>query len=247
MGLVPLSLELSLELTIFVAPLAVLIAFAYTYFFGGMLSTKAMRLYLFIMRGRHVVTPSKSEYADLSVKSGLHLKMRRQFIYFFFILCVVVSYATYLAKRGTLPLVSTFTQTADAATFLTQYFITLTVAVSLMLPILTLALPYFGGLKLRSIDAGKFHTTLIETTISASGGFSLLYTLLERPVFNVFEFHVFLLMGVCWCFALGCNLGAEPANRRIERSILKRSPKPGSRLFSSRIMLEDFAGHLMEV
>src|SRR5215831_1991220 len=108
-GLVPLSLELSLELTIFVAPLAVLVAFAYTYFFGGMLSTKAMRLYLFIMRGRHVVTPSKSEYADLSVKSGLHLKMRRQFIYFFCILCVVVSYATYLAKRRTLPLVSTAT------------------------------------------------------------------------------------------------------------------------------------------
>ncbi len=244
---VPLSFELGLELTIFIAPLAIMVSFAYTYFFGGQLSTKAMRLYLFIMRGRHIITPKKSEYADLSVRKGLHLKMRRQFVYFFFILCVVVSFATYLAKRRTLPLVSTFTRTTDVATAITQDFITLTMAASLMLPILTLALPYFGGLRLRSIDAGKFHTTLIETTISASGGFSLLYAFLERPEFYTLEFYVFLLMGVCWCFALGCNLGAEPANRSIERSILNRSAKAGSRLLSSRIMLEDFAGHLIEV
>src|SRR5881397_1503524 len=107
--------------------------------------------------------------------------------------------------------------------------------------------PHPQPAKVRSIDTGKFHTTLIEGVISASGGFSLLYTLLERPAFYIWEFYVLLLMGVCWCFALGCNLAAEPANRRIERTILGLNPKPGSRLVSSRIMLEDFAGHLIEV
>ena len=243
----PLSLELGMGLMFFVAPLAVLVGFVYMYFFGGILSTRAMKLYLFIMRGRHVVTPRKSEYADLSVRKGVHLKLRRQFVYFFFILCVVVSFATYLAKRRALPLVGTFTRTTDIATTISQDFVTLTMSASLMLPILTLALPYFGGMKIRSIDTGKFHTTLIEGVISASGGFSLLYTLLERPAFYIWEFYVLLLMGVCWCFALGCNLAAEPANRRIERNILGMNPKPGSRLVSSRIMLEDFAGHLIEV
>ena len=243
----PLSLELGMGLMFFVAPLAVLVGFVYMYFFGGILSTRAMKLYLFIMRGRHVVTPRKSEYADLSVRKGVHLKLRRQFVYFFFILCVVVSFATYLAKRRALPLVGTFTRTTDIATTISQDFVTLTMSASLMLPILTLALPYFGGMKVRSIDTGKFHTTLIEGVISASGGFSLLYTLLERPAFYIWEFYVLLLMGVCWCFALGCNLAAEPANRRIERNILGMNPKPGSRLVSSRIMLEDFAGHLIEV
>ncbi len=243
----PLSLELGMGLMFFVAPLAVLVGFVYMYFFGGILSTRAMKLYLFIMRGRHVVTPRKSEYADLSVRKGVHLKLRRQFVYFFFILCVVVSFATYLAKRRALPLVGTFTRTTDIATTISQDFVTLTMSASLMLPILTLALPYFGGMKIRSIDTGKFHTTLIEGVISASGGFSLLYTLLERPAFYIWEFYILLLMGVCWCFALGCNLAAEPANRRIERNILGMNPKPGSRLLSSRIMLEDFAGHLIEV
>ncbi len=231
----PLSLELGI------------VGFIDMYLFGGMLSTRAMRLYLFIMRGRHVVTPRKSEYADLSVRKGLHLKLRRQFVYFFFILCVVVSFATYLAKRRALPLVATATRSSDIASIISQDFVTLTLSVSLMLPVLTLALPYFGGLKVRSIDTGKFHTTLVEGVISASGGFSLLYTLLEKPAFYTWEFYVLLLMGVCWCFALGCNLAAEPANRRIERTILRKNPKPGSRLVSSRIMLEDFAGHLIEV
>ncbi|OLE77423.1 hypothetical protein AUG19_00490 [archaeon 13_1_20CM_2_54_9] len=215
----PLSLELGVGLMLFVGPLAVLIG----------------------------LTPRKSEYADLSVKKGLHLKLRRQFVYFFFILCVVVSFATYLAKRRALPLVATYTRTTDIASTISQDFVTLTMSASLMLPVLTLALPYFGGLRVRSIDTGKFHTTLIEGVVSASGGFSLLYTLLERPAFYTWEFYVLILMGVCWCFALGCNLAAEPANRKIERIILGMNPKPGSRLVSSRIMLEDFAGHLIEV
>jgi hypothetical protein len=243
----PLSLELGIGLMLFVGPLAVLVGFFYMYLFGGILSTRAMRLYLFIMRGRHVVTPRRSEYADLSVRKGLHLKLRRQFVYFFFILCVVVSFATYLAKRRALPLVATSTRTMDVASIISQDFVTLTLSVSLMLPILTLALPYFGGLRVRSIDTGKFHTTLIEGVVSASGGFSLLYSLLEKPAFYTWEFYVLLLMGVCWAFALGCNLAAEPANRKIERTVLGKSPRPGSRLVSSRIMLEDFAGHLIEV
>lgn len=243
----PLSFELGVGLMIFVGPLAVLVGFIYMYIFGGFLSTRAMRLYLFIMRGRHVVTPRKSEYADLSHRRGLHLKLRRQFVYFFFILCVVVSFGTYLAKRRALPLVATTTRTMDVANIISQDFVTLTLSVSLMLPVLTLALPYFGGLRVRSIDTGKFHTTLIEGVVSASGGLSLLYTLIEKPQFYTWEFYVLLLMGVCWCFALGCNLAAEPANRRIERTLLGKSLKPGSRLVSSRIMLEDFAGHFIEV
>src|SRR5438309_10442046 len=175
-----------------------------------------MKLYLFVMRGRHVVTPRKSEYADLSVTEGMCLKLRRQFVYFSFILCVVVSFATYLAKSRALPLVATYTRTTDIASTISQDFVTLTMSASLMLPVLTLALPYFGGLRVRSIDTGKFHTTLIEGVISASGGFSLLYTLLERPVFYIWEFYVLLLMCVCWCFALGCSLRVEHADRRIE-------------------------------
>ena len=243
----PLSLELGVGLLLFVAPLAVLVGFIYMYIFGGVISTRAMGLYLFIMRGRHVVTPRKSEYADLSVRKGVHLKLKRQFVYFFFILCVVVSFATYLAKHRALPLVATSTRTTDVASIISQDFVTLTLSLSLMLPVLTLALPYFGGLRVRSIDTGKFHTTLIEGVISASGGFSLLYSLLEKPAFYTWEFYVLLLMGVCWSFALGCNLAAEPANRRIERTLLGKTLKPGSRLVSSRIMLQDFAGHLIEV
>src|SRR5437879_10022594 len=174
-------------LMLFVAPLAVLVGFMYMYFSGVILSTRAMKLYLFVMRGRHVVTPRKSEYADLSARKGLHLNLRRQFVYFFFILCVVVSFATYLAKRRALPLVATFTRTPDIATTISKDFVTLTIAAQLMLPILTLALPYFGGLRVRSIDTGLCHTTLIEGVISASGGFSLLYTLLERPAFYIWE------------------------------------------------------------
>src|SRR5881296_354332 len=63
----PLSLELGIGLMLFVGPLAVLVGFIDMYLFGGMLSTRAMRLYLFIMRGRHVVTPRRSKEADLSV------------------------------------------------------------------------------------------------------------------------------------------------------------------------------------
>src|SRR5207245_6359327 len=121
-------------------------------FFGGIFSSSAMKFYLFVWRGRHVVTPRKSEYADLSVRKGLHLKLRRQFVYFFFILCVVVSFATYLAKRRALPLVATFTRTTDIATIISQDFVTLTIAASLMLPILTLTLLYFGVVRQWSID-----------------------------------------------------------------------------------------------
>ena len=56
----PLSLELGVGLLLFVGPLAVLVGFIYMYIFGGVISTRAMRLYLFILRGRHVVTPRKS-------------------------------------------------------------------------------------------------------------------------------------------------------------------------------------------
>src|SRR5207245_3035324 len=87
--MLPLSLELGMGLMLFVAPLAVLVGFMYMYFFGGILSTRAMKLYLFVMRGRHVVTLRKSEYADLSARQGLYLELRLDLVYFFFLLCVV--------------------------------------------------------------------------------------------------------------------------------------------------------------
>src|SRR5437879_4949370 len=63
----PLSLELGMGLMLFVAPLAVLVGFMYMYFFGGILSTRAMKIYLFVMRGRHVVTARICDGADLAV------------------------------------------------------------------------------------------------------------------------------------------------------------------------------------
>jgi len=52
-------------------------------------------------------------------------------------------------------------------------------------------------------------------------------------------------MGVCWCFAISCNLAADPANRQIVRSVL--SEKISSRLISSRIWLQTPQGEFREV
>src|SRR5207244_11151468 len=121
----------------------------------------------------------------------LRLKLRRQIMYFVFILAVVVPFATYEANHKDIPLISPLARTSYIVSLITQHCVTLTMTASLMLPLVALALPYFGGLRLRSIDVGPFHTTVLSMVIGASGGFSLLYTALTRPMLSVLA-YVFL-------------------------------------------------------
>jgi len=215
------------------------------YFFGGVVSTRAIKLYLYITRGTHVVGSKNSELAKIQSSKGMRLKLYRQLMFFGFILAVVVPFATYEANHKDLPLISPLSRTTDIVSLVTQDFITLTMTASLMLPLVALALPYFGGLRLRSIDVGPFHTTILSMVIGASGGFSLLYTALTRPVFSILAYLFLLLIGVCWCFALGCSLAAEPANRHIARTVL--AEKVSSRVVSSKIWLESPPGKFREV
>jgi hypothetical protein len=238
-----LSIELSAILTLVISAIAIPLGFAYMYFFGGFLSTKAIKLYLYITRGKHIVIP-KNLAAGANGPLNTNARLRRQLIYFGFIFAVVVSFASYLANNRA-PLVAPIGATRDLATLLTGDFVTLTMSASLIVPIVTLALPYFGGLRLRSIDVGPFHTTVLSTIIGASGGFTLLYTILTKPVLEYFVFYAALLLGICWAFAIGCNWAAEPANRLIVDDVY--SAKPKSRLLSSRIWLENPPGKLVEV
>ncbi|TMI33196.1 hypothetical protein E6H29_01060 [Candidatus Bathyarchaeota archaeon] len=91
-----------------------------------------------------------------------------------------MSFAFYLAKKRE-PLITPFGQASDAAAPLTRDFVTLTMWASLTVAIVSLALPYFGGLRLRSIDAGPFHTTILTSLAEFAGGISLVYALLTRP------------------------------------------------------------------
>ncbi len=227
-----------------ISAIAIPIGFAYMYFFGGVLSTRAIRLYLFITKGKHVITSKLSELEAIRASKGVKLTMRRQFTYFGFVLAVVVSFAIYLSKHR-VRIVSPFTTTSDAISLMTQDFITLTMFASLMIPVVALALPYFGGLRLRTIDVGPFHTVLLSSVIGASGGFSLLYSILSHPVLSSLFYYIFLSMGVCWCFAIGCNLAADPANRHIVHKVL--SQRVNSKLVSSKIWLENPPGQFREI
>ena len=240
-----LTLGLSAALTLVVSLIGVPIGFTYMYFFGGVISTKAIKLYLFFTKGTHVIGSKTSELSIVQASRGLKLKLRRQIMYFGFILAVVVPFATYEANHKDIPLISPLARTTDIVSLITQDFVTLTMTSSLMLPLVALALPYFGGLRLRSIDVGPFHTTVLSTVIGASGGFSLLYTALTRPIFSTLAYIFLLLIGVCWCFALGCNLAADPANRRIAHVVL--TEKVSSRVVSSKIWLENPPGKFREV
>ncbi len=166
-------------------------------------------------------------------------------MYFGFILAVVVPFATYEANHKDIPFFSPLARTTDIVSLITQDFVTLTMTASLMVPLVALALPYFGGLRLRSIDVGPFHTTVLSMVIGASGGFSLLYTALTRPILSILAYIFLLLIGVCWCFALGCNLAADPADRHIARTVL--AEKVSSRVVSSKIWLENPPGKFREV
>jgi len=239
-----LALELSVILTFVISAIAIPLGFAFMYFFGGVVSTKVIKIYLFITRGKHIVLPKNNAGAPNGKRSRVHLKLDRQLIYFLFIFAVVISFASYLANHRE-PLVAPIGQTRDIATLLTGDFVSLTMSASLVVPVVTLALPYFRGLRLRSIDVGPFHTTVLSTIIGVSGGFTLLYTLLTKPILEYVLFYAFLLLGICWSFAVGCNLGAEAANALIVDEIY--SAKSNSRLLSSRIWLENPPGKLVEI
>jgi hypothetical protein len=239
------TLALSATLTLVISLIGIPIGFTYMYFFGGVISTKAIKLYLFITKGTHVIGSKTSELSTVQASRGLKLKLRRQIMYFGFILAVVVPFATYEANHKDIPPISPLARTTDIVSLITQDFVTLTMTASLMLPLVALALPYFGGLRLRSIDVGPFHTTILSMVIGASGGFSLLYTALTRPIFNILAYIFLLLIGVCWSFAIGCNLAAEPADRHIARIVL--AEKVSSRVVSSKIWLENPPGKFREV
>jgi len=98
---------------------------------------------------------------------------------------------------------------------------------------------------LRTIDVGPFHTSLLMFIMGASGGFTLLYSILTRPLVSLLICYLLLFMGVCWSFALGCNLVADAANGRIVRDVLSR--KNTSKLVSSKIYLENPQGEFVEV
>ena len=239
------TLALGGALTGVISLIAIPIGFIYMYFFGGVISTKAIKFYLFVTKGTHVIGSKSSDLSKVESSKGVKLKLRRQFMYFGFILAVVIPFATYEANHKDVPLISPLARTTDIVTLITQDFVTLTMTASLMIPIVALALPYFGGLRLRSIDVGPFHTTVLSMVIGASGGFSLLYTALTRPIFSVLAYLFFLLVGVCWCFAIGCNLAADPADRHIAHMVL--AERAGSRVVSSRIWLENPPGKFREI
>lgn len=241
----PISLELALVTTLVISLLAIPMGFAMMFFFGGVVSTRAMRLYLYVMRGKSVVVSKSADLQRVAQGRGVGLLLRRQIVYFAFILSVVISFAIYLSRHGVLPIVSPLTRTTDVISLITQDYIALTMSGALMVPVVALALPYFGGLRLRTIDAGPFHTTLLTFVIGASGGYTFVYSLLDRPNFTPLLYYLLLFMGVCWCFAFGCNLSADPANRQIVRDILAQ--KSASKLLSSKIWLESPPGKFFEI
>jgi hypothetical protein len=238
-------LELGLINTIAISLLAIPLGFAYMYFFGGFVSTRAIKLYLLITRGTHIVTAKVSELESIRAEKGVKLNLRRQLTYFPLILAVIVSFVTYLSKHHLVPVVSPLAKTSDVIVLVTGDYVTLTMLGSLMVPVVALALPYLGGLRLRTIDVGPFHTTLLSLIVGVSGGFSLLYSVLAQPLVSPLIHYLLLFMGVCWCFAMGCNLAADPANRQIVNSVL--SEKISSKLVSSRIWLQTPQGQFREV
>lgn len=237
------ALELGLTSTIVISLVAIPLGYAYMYFFGGFVSTRAIKLYLLITRGRHVVTSKVSELEAIKAGTGAKLTLHRQLIYFPIILAVIISFAIYLSKHH-LPVVSSMSKTSDVIS-LTGDNIALTIIGSLMVPVVALALPYLSGLKLRTIDVGPFHTTILSLVVGISGGFSLLYSIETRPTTILVINWLLLFMGVCWCFALGCNLASDPANRQIVRKVL--AEKASSKLISSKIWLQSAEGKFTEV
>jgi hypothetical protein len=241
----PISLELSIATTLVISLIAIPLGYGFMLFFGGVVSTRAIKLYLWVMHGKSVIASRATDLEEIAGGKGHRLGLRRQAIYFGFILAVVVSFAIYWSRHGVFPIASPLSKTSDVIPLITMDFVSLTMYGSLMLPVVALALPYFGGLRLRTIDAGPFHTSLLTFLVGVSGGFTLLYSLLTRPVLSLLTYYFLLFMGVCWCLALGCNLAADPANRQIVHDVL--SEKNTAKLVSSKIWLENPPGKFVEV
>jgi len=238
------ALELGLTSTIVISLVAIPLGYAYMYFFGGFVSTRAIKLYLLITRGTHIVTSKASELEAIKAGRGVKLTLQRQLTYFPIILAVVISFAIYLSKHR-LPVVESFAKTSDLVSLITGDYVYLTMVGSLMVPVVALALPYLGGLRLRTIDVGPFHTTVLSLVVGVSGGFTFLYSIETQPTITLLIHYLLLFMGVCWCFAIGCTLGADPANRQIVRNVL--SEKTSSKLISSKIWLQSAQGQFREV
>jgi hypothetical protein len=242
--LIVTAFQLSLISTLVISLVAIPLGYAYMYFFGGYISTRAIKVYLLITRGTHIVTSKMSELEAIKAGKGTKLTLRRQLTYFPIILAVIISFATYLSKHR-LPFISSLTNASDVLSLIKGDYITQTIIGSLMLPVVALALPYLGGLKLRTIDVGPFHTTILSLVLGISGGFTLLYSIETQPTIILLIRWSLLFVGVCWCFAIGCSLAADPANRLIVRNVM--SGKTSSKLISSKIWLQNAQGQFREV
>lgn len=238
------ALELSLISTTVVSLVAIPLGYAYMYFFGGIVSTRAIKLYLFITRGTHILTSKMSELEAVKAGRGIKLTLPRQLTYFSIILAVVISFAIYLSKHR-VPVSTALAKTSDIVSLIYGDYIPLTMIGSLMVPIVALALPYLGGLRLRTIDVGPFHTTILSLVIGTSGGFTLLYSIETQFTITLLIRWSLLLIGVCWCFAMGCSLAADPANRLIVGNVL--AGKTSSKLIASKIWLQSAQGQFREV
>ena len=244
--LIVTSAEVALVVSLVISLIAVPLGYGYMFFFGGVTSTRAIKLYLFLTRGKTVITSKATDLETIIAGRSWSLKPRRQCIYFCFILAVVVSFAFYVVRHAVFPIASPLTNPSDIIPIVTKDYITLAMEGSLMIPVVTLALPYFGGLRLRTIDVGPFHTTVLTFVVGASGGFTLLYSVLARPVITyLFNYYLPFFVGVCWCFAVGCNFAADASNRQIVRDVL--AEKSTSKLVPSKIWLENPPGKFVEV
>src|SRR5437870_10379904 len=126
-----LTFALSATLSIVISLVGIPIGFTFMYFFGGVVSTKAIKLYLFITKGTHVIGSKSSELSMVQASRGLKLKLRRQIMYFGFIIAVVVPFATYEANHKDIPSFSPLAQTTDIVSLTTQDFVALTMTESL--------------------------------------------------------------------------------------------------------------------
>jgi len=129
-----LSLELGITNAIVISLLAIPLGYAYMYFFGGFVSTRAIKVYLLITRGTHIVTARVSELESIRSGKGVRLTLHRQLTYFPFIPAVIVSFAIYLSKHHLVPVVSPLAKTSDVISLITEDQITLTMLGSLMVP-----------------------------------------------------------------------------------------------------------------
>jgi len=80
-------------------------------------STRAIKLYLLITRGTHIVTTKVSELESIRSGRGVRLTLRRKLTYFPFILAVIVSFAIYLSKHHLVPVCLAFRENVGCDLF----------------------------------------------------------------------------------------------------------------------------------